>query len=481
MSGRADVMSERDVRTRRDTIAAIAVRVREAGGRAMLVGGCVRDGLLGRESGDIDCEVYGVEPDALRTLASAFGAVDESGARYGVYSLRALGIDLAIPRTERRTGPLHGDFDVTPNPWLTPEQAGMRRDFTVNAILRDALTGEYVDPFGGREDLARGVLRAMPGGQFEEDPLRVLRGAQFAARFGLEIDGVTLASMMSMPLGGLSPARVTAEMKKALLESDRPDVFFRVLAQVKGLTPWFSEIAALCGVMQNPRYHPEGDAFEHTMLVLAEAAAMRGQAVKPLPFMLAALTHDLGKAVSTAKNGQGEWQSVGHENTGVPLVQAMLVRLCVPQSAIRYAQDMCRLHMRVHGCYYTQARLSRTQLLFDASICPRDLALLAVCDARGTGKPRGQAQEEERFIKSRLTAYECAAEGQMPTGNMLMAAGVRPGADLGEALRQARRQVLCGVPLERAVMQSACALRERDAERNIGKKSTEAGGEMMEK
>ena len=204
----------------------IARRVQEAGGRAMLVGGCVRDALLGRESGDIDCEVYGIAPDVLRAIAGEFGQVDESGARYGVYSLRAQGIDLAVPRLERRTGPLHGDFEVTPDPSLPVERAAMRRDFTVNAILRDALTGEYVDPFGGREDLAKGILRAVPGGQFEEDPLRVLRGAQFAARFHLRPDEDTIKKMAAMPLDRLSAPRVLQETKKALLHAGEPDVFF---------------------------------------------------------------------------------------------------------------------------------------------------------------------------------------------------------------------------------------------------------------
>lgn len=131
----------------------------------MLVGGCVRDALTGRESADIDCEVYGLAPQALRSLAAEFGEVDESGARYGIFSLKGAGIDLAVPRLERRTGPKHGDFDVRLDPALPFARAAARRDFTVNAILRDALTGEIVDPFGGQADLRRGVLRAVPGGR----------------------------------------------------------------------------------------------------------------------------------------------------------------------------------------------------------------------------------------------------------------------------------------------------------------------------
>ena len=136
----------------RETIRRIALRAKAMGGRAMLVGGCVRDALLGRESADIDCEVYGLTPEQLHALAAQFGTVDESGARYGIFTLKDAGIDLAVPRLERRIGPKHGDFDVTANPTLSFEQAAARRDFTVNAILQDALTGEIVDPFGGEVD-----------------------------------------------------------------------------------------------------------------------------------------------------------------------------------------------------------------------------------------------------------------------------------------------------------------------------------------
>ena len=227
-----------------ETIRGIALRAKALGGRAMLVGGCVRDALTGRGSADIDCEVYGLAPQALRSLAAEFGEVDESGARYGIFTLKDAGIDLAVPRLERRIGPKHGDFDVQLDPALPFARAAARRDFTVNAILRDALTGEIVDPFGGQADLRRGVLRAVPGDGFAEDPLRVLRGAQFASRFHLSPDEETLARMRTMKTDDLSPARVLGEMKKAMA-GDAPDVFFDVLRQAGALEPWFGELAAL--------------------------------------------------------------------------------------------------------------------------------------------------------------------------------------------------------------------------------------------
>jgi len=433
----------------------IAAAVHQMGGRALLVGGCVRDGLLHIPCYDIDCEVHGIRPDALRGLLAQFGEIDESGEKYGIFTIRGAGIDIALPRIETRTGPGHKDFSVSTDPFLLPKTAASRRDFTVNAIMMDALTGEYIDPFGGINDLENGVLRAVPGEKFEEDPLRVLRGAQFAARFDLAPDGETLAQMRRMPLEHLSGARVFSEMKKALLMAKRPDVFFRVLEEADALDRWFPELAALRKAPQNPIYHPEGDAFEHTMLTLNAAAEIRNDMSDPLAFMLAALTHDLGKAVSTKKNDKGVWQSIGHEHTGVPLAENMLSRFGVSKQIIAYAKNMCKLHMRVHVCYYNKARESRMNVLFDESICPEELAWLVVCDARGTGKPRENADLEEAFIMERLAAYREAAEKSMPDAAMLMGYGVPAGPKMKQALAAAREMVLCGEEAERAAQKAA--------------------------
>ena len=434
-----------------EMIRAIAARAQALGGRALLVGGCVRDGLLSIPCYDIDCEIHGIAPDRLRTMLAEFGEIDETGSAYGIYTIKGMGLDIALPRRETRTGPGHKDFAVTIDPDLSPGDAAARRDFTVNAIMRDALTGEYVDPYGGMDDLKRGVLRAVPGGQFEEDALRVLRGAQFAARFHLTPDEETIRKMRRMPVQNLSAARVWAETKKALEMAEKPSVFFRILEKTGALDDWFAELFALRKAPQNPVYHPEGDAFEHTMMVLDSAAEIRKQMRDPLAFMLSALCHDLGKAVSTKKNEKGAWASIGHEHTGVPLCEAMLARLGIAKGVIAYVQNMCALHMRVHTCYYGKARVSRTNLLFDESLNPQELAWLAVCDCRGTGKPRSAADEEEAFIMGRLSAYQSVIDSGMPTARMLMEMGIKPGPELKRALACAREQRLCGKTMEEAL------------------------------
>ena len=432
----------------------IALRAKELGGRAMLVGGCVRDGLLGIPSADIDCEVYGLAPDALRALAAQFGDVDDSGEKYGIFALSGAGIDLAVPRTERRTGPHHGDFEVLPDPTLSFEKAASRRDFTVNAILRDALTGEIVDPFGGQADLKNHILRAVPGAGFEEDPLRVLRGAQFAARYDLTVDEATMEKMRRMPTDALSPARVMSETKKALMQSARPEVYFDILRRAGTLEVWFKELAALIGVRQNPKYHPEGDAYVHTMLVLRAAAEMREAAQKPLNLMLAALVHDLGKAATTTQDQNGNYHSYEHEVAGVPILYTMLTRIGAGKDLLAYCANMCRLHMRTHTCFYNHSREGRTNLLFDESVCPHDLVLLAVCDAMGKGGRTEKSDEEERFLTERLAVYEKALSMPMPSGDMLIARGMKPGRGMAQALNEARRLMLCGAKLEDALSQT---------------------------
>ena len=261
-----------------------------------------------------------------------------------------------------------------------------------------------------------------------------------------------------MKTDALSPARVLGEMKKAMA-SDAPDVFFDVLRRADALRPWFGELAALIGVPQPPRYHPEGDAYTHSMLVLHAAAQKKARALRPEAFVFAALTHDLGKAVSTARGEDGEWHACGHENTGVPLTRAMLGRLGVNREIIAYCENMCRLHMRAHVCHYRQAETGETNLLFDESVCPNDLALLAVCDTMGKGSASGGADGEAAFLTGRVRVYEETAARGLPDGGMLLAAGMEPGPQLAEALAAARRRALTGETAEEAVQN---VLRKRE-------------------
>src|SRR6202163_2316933 len=190
-----------------ETVLKLAEAVRDAGGRALLVGGCVRDELMGRQPKDWDVEIYGVEPASLRELLNAFGPVNVVGEAFTVYKLGAH-LDVSLPRRERKTGRGHRAFFIEGDPEMSIVAATARRDFTINAILKDPLSGEIIDLFNGRDDLQSGILRAVSPNTFGEDSLRVLRAAQFAARFQFKIDPQTVTRCRAIDLSDLPSERV---------------------------------------------------------------------------------------------------------------------------------------------------------------------------------------------------------------------------------------------------------------------------------
>src|SRR5256714_1660671 len=225
----------------------LARAVREVGGRALLVGGCVRDALMGRASKDWDVEVYGIAPDALRALLEHAGLVNAVGEAFTVYKL-GNDLDVSLPRRERKMGRGHRGFVIEGDPQMSIEEAARRRDFTINAILADPLTDEIIDPFDGRADLAHRLLRAVAPDTFIEDSLRVLRAAQFAARFEFDIDAETVELCRTIDLTDLPAERIWGELEKILLHAARPSLGFEWLAKPGAAAPLFPEVHALGGV-----------------------------------------------------------------------------------------------------------------------------------------------------------------------------------------------------------------------------------------
>ena len=255
----------------------IAEKVKEKGGETYFVGGCVRDRLMGRSGGDIDVEVHGVEVDTLCAILDGIGNRIGMGESFGIFTLAGLSLDIAMPRKERATGRGHRDLETSVDPFAGVQAAAKRRDFTVNAIMENVLTGEISDPYGGIEDIKKKVLRHVDGVTFGEDPLRVLRAARFAATLGFAIAPGTLEICKKTDISALSRERIEGETKKALLVSEKPSVFFNSLKEMGQLGVWFGELNALDGVEQSRKYHPEGDAFVHTMAVVDYAAEVSGQ------------------------------------------------------------------------------------------------------------------------------------------------------------------------------------------------------------
>ena len=255
----------------------VARTVRGAGGRAVVVGGWVRDLLLGVRSKDVDVEVFGLDVARLEALLAGFGKVHAVGRAFGVFRVGGIDVDFSLPRRDSKRGPGHRGFDVAPDPGLDFAEAARRRDLTVNSIGLDPLSGEVLDPHHGRRDLERRGLRATDPVRFPEDPLRGLRVAQLAARLEMTPDEELVALCRKLDLSELSGERVFEEIRKLLLRAAKPSIGFRFLEDTD-LLRFFPELDALRGVAQDPEWHPEGDVWVHTLMVLDAAASLRGGA-----------------------------------------------------------------------------------------------------------------------------------------------------------------------------------------------------------
>lgn len=302
-----------------------------AGGRAMLSGGCVRDELMGVEPHDWDIEVYGIEPQKLRGLLETFVgelAANARGTETGV-SLDAVGeaftvykigndLDVSLPRRERKSGHGHRGFVIEGDPFMSFEEACRRRDFTVNAILKDAITGEVIDPFDGVGDIKQKLLRMVSAETFAEDSLRVLRGAQFASRLEFDIDGRTVQICQRIDVTDLPKERVWGEIERLLLLSRKPSIGLRWLYDLGVVDQLFPELKSLVGVPQEPDWHPEGNVDVHTLMVVDEARKLIDELDHPrrVSVMLGALCHDLGKPPTT-EFVEGRIRSRGHDEAGV--------------------------------------------------------------------------------------------------------------------------------------------------------------------
>ena len=434
----------------------LARAVASEGGRALLVGGCVRDPLLGREPKDWDLETYGVDPMKLRQLLDKFGPVNVVGEAFTVYKL-GQDVDVSTPRRERKAGSGHRGFAIEGDPTMTIADATRRRDFTINAILQDPLTGEIIDPFSGQADIKRGLLRAVSVATFAEDSLRVLRAAQFAARFEFRIEPETVALCRAIDLSDLPAERIWGELEKLLLRSQRPSIGLGWLHALGALDQLFPEIKALIDVPQDPDWHPEGDVFVHTRLVVDRAREL----IDDLPYpkqvtvMLGALAHDFGKPLTT-EFIDGHWRSRGHEEAGVSPTKSLLDRLNIHTldgydvhgQVVALVSD----HLKPGEYFKKREEIGDGAFRRLARKCELDL-LYRVAKADSLGRnaewvPREKwydAEAQEWFINR---ARELAVEQRPPSpllwGRHLIEMGVEPGPQMGEITRAVYEMQLDG-------------------------------------
>jgi len=422
----------------------LAQEIRAAGGRGLLVGGCVRDPLMGREPKDWDLEVYGVPAEKLRQILDTFGPVNVVGESFTVYKLGSR-LDVSLPRRERKSGRGHRAFIIEGDPEMRIEEATRRRDFTINAILQDPLSGEIIDPFAGHRDIAEKRLRAVSLDTFAEDSLRVLRAAQFAARFEFEIEAETVALCRSIDLSDLPKERIWGEMEKLLLHSGRPALGFEWLQRLRAVEQLFPEIQNLMGVPQDPIWHPEGDVYVHTLLVIDRARELIDDLpyVKQMTVMLASLCHDFGKPSTTAFL-EGRWRSRAHEEGGVGPTQSFLDRLNV-HTLDNYdvrgqVVALVKEHLKPGEFYKRQVEVGDGAFRRLARKCDLDL-LYRVAKADSLGRnadwvPRENwytAEAQEWFIdRARELEVEHAAPMPLLRGRHLLEMGLQPGPKFGE-------------------------------------------------
>ena len=438
----------------------IAHLVAQYGGKTYFVGGFVRDKLRGVENKDIDIEVHGITAKKLESILDSVGERVEIGKSFGVYNLKGFSLDIAMPRAEKAIGQKHRDFCIDIDPFIGTKKAAVRRDFTMNAIMQDVLTEEITDHFGGMKDIKDSVIRCVNEKTFSEDPLRVLRAAQFAARFGFSIENSTKELCCKIDLSNLSQERVMEELKKAMLKSNTPSVFFENLRMLNQLKVWFPEMEKLVDLKQNPTYHAEGDVWKHTMMVIDAAAKFRDKVKTPLGFMLSALVHDFGKIVCT-KTENGKIHSRNHEVLGLPLVEKFLKRITKEKELISYVLNMAKLHMKPNIMARDNSTVKATNRMFDEAREPEDLIYLAVCD--GLGKiseiPYNSA---EKFLLDRLGIYREYMSRDYVTGKDLICAGIAPGDEFKNLLEYAHKLRLSGVGKEEALRQVLACKRKKD-------------------
>lgn len=439
----------------------------------MLVGGCVRDALMGIEPKDWDVEVYGIEPGELRNILESFGRVDAVGEAFTVYKI-GQDLDVSLPRRERKTGRGHRGFLVEGDPKMSFEEACKRRDFTINAVLQDALTGEIIDPFDGRKDIERKLIRVVCAETFIEDSLRVLRAAQFAARFEFDIESETIELCKQIDLTDLPKERIWGEFEKLLLKSDKPSVGLRWFYELKIAEQLFPELFSLVGVPQEKEWHPEGDVDVHTLLVVDRARELIDDLpyAKKITVMLGALCHDFGKP-STTKFFDGRWRSHGHDEAGVEPTLSFLDRLGIytldGYDVRNQAVELVRYHLKPGEFYKVRENLGDGAFRRLARKVEPDL-LYRVARADTLGRnaswmPKDEwfdAVPQEWFIKR---AKELAVETEAPKpilmGRHLIELGLKPSPEFGEITKTVYELQLDGkvTNLEEAIAEAKKLLR----------------------
>jgi tRNA nucleotidyltransferase (CCA-adding enzyme) len=422
--------------------------------RSFLVGGCVRDALLGHVVKDYDVEVFGVSYEQLAQSLVRWGKTDLVGKSFGVVKLSVPSgaiYDFSVPRRDSKIGAGHKGFQITFDPAITPQQAAARRDFTINSLMYDPRTDEVLDFFNGQEDLRNRVLRHTSSA-FTEDPLRVLRGMQFCARFELmpADETVRLCRDMKGSFRELAIERVRDEWLKWAARSRLPSAGLKFL-HATGWSAHFPELHSIIGVPQDPEWHPEGDVFIHTChccdALVKLPTWLEADEESRIVLSLATLTHDFGKALTTQKairDGQTRIISPGHEDAGVALAESFCERIGVYRGITDRVLPLVKNHM-AHMMTVTDRSVRRlSKRLEPESI--EHLLLLITADA--SGRPPKPFRLPQPVLDLRAKAEELKVQAKAPApiimGRHLFRFGLQPGPEFKVLLDEAYEAQLEG-------------------------------------
>lgn len=435
--------------------------------RALLVGGYVRDVLLGGKPKDADIEVYGVDPDDVEAmLRQQFGeaSIDLVGKSFGIIKANVapgLDLDVSVPRRESKRGAGHRGFATEGDPSMTMAEAARRRDFTVNAMLLDPLTGVIFDPFGGSEDIKQRLLRVTDRKTFQDDPLRVMRAVQFAARFDFAVESDSLHLLKTMVAKGmldeLPQERMSGEWEKMITKGERPSVGLELMRELGIIERYYPELHALIDVPQDPEWHPEGDVWVHTLMVADQAAAIARRdglsTEATLQLVLGSICHDLGKP-STTQVEDGRIRSKGHEEAGAEPTMHLFDRLAFSADIRAAAVTIAKEHLKPgvfareyekwlaqEGEEIAEKKYANVLRGLIKRIHPMHWTMLAAAseaDARGRTIPGCQT---DPYLPGELMAriikkYELDKEPTKPLlqGRDFIELGVRPGKNIGELI-----------------------------------------------
>ncbi|MFW9872259.1 MAG: CCA tRNA nucleotidyltransferase [Candidatus Thorarchaeota archaeon] len=396
---------------------------------AYIVGGYVRDSILGKKSKDVDVEVFGININELEEILSKHGKTKPVGTKFGTIKLIHEGkeFDFSLPRKDSKIGVGHKEFRIETIPSLSIYEAAERRDYTINAMSINIWTQELIDPFGGKLDLKSRILRHISG-KFSDDPLRVLRGFQFSGRYNLSVTEETsdLCRKLKSEFYALSVERIWMEFEKWASKSIVPSKGLEFLVKTRWIE-LFPEIEELIGCEQDPAWHPEGDVFSHTCQVL-DKAAMGG-----LPVVLGALCHDLGKP-ETTELIEGRIRTKGHANIGMEKTRSLLKRFGCPHYLILQVENLVKEHLT----HLQEVNKKTTRRLIirlgDASV--EDLVSLIGADHAGRGT--GSVRLPDSAIKLYDLAQDIGNEIKpILMGRHLIELGLEPGPQFGPILKTA--------------------------------------------